>query len=186
MLFRQIQLFLSNALLCSNETEKQKSVNGPKLLKILNTKIVSKQLLCATFIISALHRGPHPRARTVSHTLEAGIQPSSVQLLEKPAQGFALNWYFVPLHLLPAGSWSNVPEAQTTKHQSQQLTIRQPQLGNSYFCQRWAAQMRRPAIRGGKEAGLQANPVRIIQKFQQKKGSLPSTTSSVQISEELI
>lgn len=38
--------------------------------------------------------------------------------------------------------WNNVPQAKTTKHQSQQPAIRQPHRGNSYFRQRWTFQMR--------------------------------------------
>lgn len=67
-------------------------------------KIINKQFLCTTFITFTLNQLPCPYARAVYPSLKTCIYSKSKQFLEKPVQGFILNWYFAPLHLPPAGN----------------------------------------------------------------------------------
>lgn len=66
--------------------------------------MINKQFLCITFITSALHQLPCPYAKVVYPSLKTHIYSTSKQFLQKPVQGFILNWYFTPLHLPPAGN----------------------------------------------------------------------------------
>lgn len=67
-------------------------------------KTINKQLLRTTFFTSALHRLPCPYAKVVYPSVKTCIYSTSKQFPEKPVQGFVLNWYFMPLHLPPAGN----------------------------------------------------------------------------------